>query len=530
MTKQYDNFADLITFTRASTGTALRHVGYGAELVTNGTFDTDVSGWSAGSGSTLSSVSGQLVVSVAAGDTFGNAHQEITTVAGKVYQMTFDRVATTQQFFGGVATTATGSIDILALNSAGGVTGTFSGVFVGTGSNVFISAGVGDSNGGGSASFDNISVKEVIFDRATDPLVLFNHPTNTPRIEYDINGNRKGLLIEEARTNLLVQSGDLGVSPWTAINVTTSVDASTAPNGSDMTLLTSTGVDADTAAIQNTTSSAGTTYTASVFVRRDQHRFAILFGFGNGGTGVVFDLVLGTAQVNGSWVSAGIDIISPTIARIYGVVTPVLSNAGLYVGLASTINGDKFFSGGEALSFWGAQLEQASFPTSYIPTAGAAATRAADAASIPTSAFGYNADKGTVVVEVETSIYSGAVTSALWGMSNGTTAEVVYQGVTRANNNLRLQSRSNSTIDVDFYSGVFQPVGVNKMAAVIAANDFAMFLNGTAVGTDVSAVMPKVNMMEIGDHQFGGLLNGHIKYIQYYPRRLTNAQIVRLTS
>jgi hypothetical protein len=28
MTKQYDNYADLITFTRASTGTALRRVGY----------------------------------------------------------------------------------------------------------------------------------------------------------------------------------------------------------------------------------------------------------------------------------------------------------------------------------------------------------------------------------------------------------------------------------------------------------------------------------------------------------------------
>jgi hypothetical protein len=40
-TKQYDAYSDLITFTRASTGTALRHVGYGAELVTNGTFDTD---------------------------------------------------------------------------------------------------------------------------------------------------------------------------------------------------------------------------------------------------------------------------------------------------------------------------------------------------------------------------------------------------------------------------------------------------------------------------------------------------------
>ena len=30
--------------------------------------------------------------------------------------------------------------------------------------------------------------------------------TNTPRIEYDANGNRKGLLIEEARTNALTRS------------------------------------------------------------------------------------------------------------------------------------------------------------------------------------------------------------------------------------------------------------------------------------------------------------------------------------
>jgi hypothetical protein len=61
---------------------------------------------------------------------------------------------------------------------------------------------------------DNISVKEVIFDRATDPLVLFNHPTNVPRIEYDANGNRRGLLIEEARTNLVPYSEDLSNAAW----------------------------------------------------------------------------------------------------------------------------------------------------------------------------------------------------------------------------------------------------------------------------------------------------------------------------
>ena len=45
-TKNLNSATNLITFTRASGGTALRKISYGSELVTNGTFDTDTSGWS----------------------------------------------------------------------------------------------------------------------------------------------------------------------------------------------------------------------------------------------------------------------------------------------------------------------------------------------------------------------------------------------------------------------------------------------------------------------------------------------------
>ena len=46
-TKQYDSATDLLTFSRASGGTALSKISYSNdELVTNGTFDSDLSGWS----------------------------------------------------------------------------------------------------------------------------------------------------------------------------------------------------------------------------------------------------------------------------------------------------------------------------------------------------------------------------------------------------------------------------------------------------------------------------------------------------
>jgi hypothetical protein len=57
-----------------------------------------------------------------------------------------------------------------------------------------------------AATFRNVSVREVFFDRATDDLVLFNHPDGMPRIEYGSDGTLKGLLIEEQRTNLLLNS------------------------------------------------------------------------------------------------------------------------------------------------------------------------------------------------------------------------------------------------------------------------------------------------------------------------------------
>jgi hypothetical protein len=134
----------------------------GPELVTNGTFDDGLTGWTSGSAGVLSVSNGQLVVSTLAGDNFGTAYQEISTVAGSVYEMKIDRISTTQEFSAGVATTATSTINVLNLSSAGGVAGSFSGVFVGTGSNVFIRAGVGfNSAGEGTAVYDNISVREI---------------------------------------------------------------------------------------------------------------------------------------------------------------------------------------------------------------------------------------------------------------------------------------------------------------------------------------------------------------------------------
>jgi hypothetical protein len=198
MAKAYNNFNDLITFTRASSGTALRPISYGDELVTNGTFDDGTTGWT-GVVASLANVSDQLqITNLSAG---GRATQTISTIAGNVYFITVDLVSATANSFAGLY--AAGTTTLVASIMSGTTTGgTYTLVFAETVSrNLDITFRSNDASA--VHVWDNISVREVLFDQPDGTLTLFNHPTNIPRIEYDAAGNRLGLLVEESRTNLV---------------------------------------------------------------------------------------------------------------------------------------------------------------------------------------------------------------------------------------------------------------------------------------------------------------------------------------
>ena len=71
-----------------------------------------------------------------------------------------------------------------------------------------------------------------------------------------------------------------------------------------------------------------------------------------------------------------------------------------------------------------------------------------------------------------------------------------------------------------------------KLAVSIQTNNFGASLDGGAVVTDTSGTAElNLSELKIGSNRSGSeILNGHIKSIKYYPRRLTNAQLQALTS
>jgi len=496
-TKNFSNANDLITFSRSSAGTALRKIAYGSELVTNGDFDTDISGWTTqAGGSTFTVSSGQLTISRSAVDP-GYVYQTISTTAGNVYYVTFGVIDN-------------GPIDLRVGTSPAGLQITSSGIkssagtytlaFVATGASTYIS--LVNTSYSTDATVDNISVKEVLFDQGT--LTLFNHPAGIPRIEYDADGNVLGLLVEESRTNLVTYSEDF--SQWSAVGAGTSIVSLSEldPAGSSNAALIKNTGGAYSIASSNITTSLGDTYTVSFWVKSA--------GLGNDSFRLYFDgsVISGNFTATSEW------------QRFSFTGT---SDGSGSVAVTRNTSNDPF-----DLYIWGAQLEAGDFPTSYIPTAGATATRSADVASIPVADFGYNQSEGTVVVE-----------GTQYESSNSISRFVeLYGGGTGSGGYLSLGVYQDSSWIETYNGDVLNLYDVKvsgerqKMASGFDSSGNTFCGDGNILGTPStsSLVNPSsVSLLYVGVHWAGiQQLNGHIKSIKYFPRKLTNAQLQELTT
>jgi len=521
MTRQYNNYEDMITFTRASTGTALRPVTYGDELVTNGTFDTDTTGWTAQLSATIASVSGELQVTASSSNNSG-AFQVINGLTvGTVYIATAigrrgtctDVIRFGINGLGDVYSNSTSNTQLTYVFTATSTQCQLQGVIGGTSSN------------GQTAYFDNISLKEVTFDQPDGTLTLFNHPNNVPRIEYDADGNWKGLLIEESRTNLVTYSEDF--SQWINSSSTDTAASTTSPDGeSNGTLLTAVSSTYANIFI-NVTLSLNTEYCASVYMKAGSSSDSQILLFDptaavttggiriNWTDGVPSTLAyLGNGtdatyeDVGGGWYKVSFKSFSSAVNTSHRVI--------IYSDRADGIN---------SIYIWGAQLEAGAFPTSYIPTSGSTATRATDdCGSLLFSNFGYNNQEGTFVVEFSYTDPDDSDTNYL--ISGGASARFFYNNTATSTWSTYDGVSAVTTTDVP------QDGTVAKVAIAMSNSGTTTYLNGTLKGSN-SSIKPQGN---VGDYLFIGgtagttMINGHIKSIQYYPRRLSNAQLQALTS
>ena len=527
---------DLITFTRSTTGTALAKISYGEELVTNGDFSAGTTGWSSYRGAALSASGGSFVVSADTGSYGGSGSQGITTVAGKTYTLSFQFIsATGSNSYVAVRTNPNVGVGttIAFVTTSGLSAGMHSATFTATGTTTYIT--VVAQNPNDVTTVDNISVKEVSFDQPDGTLQLFNHPINKPRIEYDAEGNCLGLLVEEGRTNLMRQSEDL--TTWNKSNATVTANQIAAPDGTNTGYKVNENAATTPHFIYQTgfTFTSGEEYTQSVYAKAGTNNIVQLLGtsaaFGSQAW-ANFDLSDGTIGSKGTATAAAIQSVGEGWYRCSITITVTITSGGSagFIILVPTKTSSRAYvyegNPSNHIYAWGSQLELGAFPTSYIPTSGSAVTRSADVASLAVSKFGYNQGQGTVVVEAV--MPPSVISEQFWILGSNT-------------NSARWFYSNSGDSSLNAYDGAgtsqvspLQPSATQKMAIGTDQSTTILCLDGVS-GNQASTNGNISSLTTV--FYFGGNwstpvlnLNGHIKSVQYYPLRLSNAQLQALTS
>jgi hypothetical protein len=183
---------------------------------------------------------------------------------------------------------------------------------------------------------------------------------------------------------------------------------------------------------------------------------------------------------------------------------------------------------------WGAQIERQLRPTSYIPTVAAPVTRTADLLSVEGSDFLelYNPTQGTWIAGADKP-YVDVVGGPVLTASNGTGANILgwspNSAFTQADYFVNVGGAPlfNAGYPVSSLSAPFT-VGLGY-----ANSGFAVSANNGLIVASLGGqpLLDMFNRVNFGQSGAGGsLLNGHVRFVRYFNRKLTNAQLQAATT
>lgn len=345
-----------------------------------------------------------------------------------------------------------------------------------------------------------------------------------------------GLLIEESRTNLILQSEDLDTT-WSETRATLSLNSVVAPNGA----LTADRLIAST---DNNTHFSSQTFTGTAA----SHTFTV-YAKASGLNHVALRLFNGTSQVGLAYynlstgatgtVTAGTAAITSVGNGYYrcSLTATLAASASCTadIQLANADNTNSFIGNAfDGVTLWGTQVELGAFATSYIPTVASQVTRAADAASMTGTNFStwYNAAEGTLYAEGKSvDSISGTTARRYAEVNDGSTSNLMsieFRTTTQSRFTVTVSDTSQATVTSGGTINQF-----SKIAGAYAVNNFSFCANGTLGTQDTSGTVPVVSQLNIGNRSNNinaATINGTIKKIAYYPLAATSAQLQGLTS
>lgn len=366
---------------------------------------------------------------------------------------------------------------------------------------VLPSSGVGDfdfTRSGGATRINSQGLIETVADGVSR--------LNYPLIDGKVVGCPSHLL-EPQRTNLITYSEDFSNSYWTKSGVSVT-SGFISPNGTDNAFKL---VEDTSTNHQMYKAISGTSKTLSFFAKSDGRDWIAI----NCGSLTYFNVALGVVGTVASGSSATIESMPNGWFKCSVTETSAVYGADFSLskdGTTTAYDGD----GTSGVLLWGAQLEQGSYPTSYIKSnSGSATTRSAETASNSGDASTFNDSEGVLMAEIS-ALDNDEIKEIT--LSNGGNAERIllsYNSIGRLDVNV---------IASDTYQAAFNYTNINstefnKILISYKQNDFKLFVNGFKVGNSLSGNIPS----GLDTINFGATYNpsvnsfyGNTKQIQYY--------------
>lgn len=351
---------------------------------------------------------------------------------------------------------------------------------------------------------------------------------DTPRFDYDpVTLACKGLLIEEARINLLTYSSTFDDVSWTKYGGgTLSSGATTSPDGTINAYSLITPNATGGVGFTKTSTVTATTYTQSIYAKMAGKRFIQMYWSGAASANYVnFDLQNGVLG-SGTYADAKITPVGDGWYRCSLTSNLAAGNYVSAVGIVDSSNsaraGGVTGDGISGIYYYGAQLEAGAFPTSYIPTTTTALTRNADVAKMTGTNFSdwWYASEGAAVIQALPSTISNT-RPAIRFDDNTANESIELRGVA-ADPQLFVVDGGITQATLD--AGTITANTVYKLGGAWKASSFATAINGAAAVTSASGTLPTVTQARLGSNSTN-YFNGHLQNLRYWPQRLTNSEV-----
>jgi hypothetical protein len=371
---------------------------------------------------------------------------------------------------------------------------------------------------GTTATSVDIAFPQVVFGTSALDYQKTETRLNIPRLDYS-NGTCPSLLVEPQRTNLVTYSSSFDNAAWTKENA----------NGGSAPIITANyGIspdgtqNADRIQLARTTTSgsfsyvwqlfsvsAGQTYTWSVWLKSLSGTPSIVLSYDGAS-------YTNNVTLTNEWKRYE---FTTTISG-----TTLIANFLLWQQLPSTSLTADFLA-------YGFQLEQGSYPTSYIPTTSASVTRNADVISKTGISSLIGQTEGTIFWDGEVNGCDNTFANLVNSEKNTNTAFSI--GYVKASKNIYANVFDGSEKGL-IQGGVFQIGQRIKLAYSYKSGDFALYVNGVQIGTSTNTfTFPStLDDIFIGDAvTFFNFQEGiSTNATALWKTRLTNDQLATLTT